>query len=123
MSSWLVPHEMHCLGVPDAGVAPLEPVGVVGRSASGKIELRGVKYDKGETAEVGSSDGMGAAGALESFRSLIVEQRVTVSSWRTLTLSSSFLIPLFLLWRLDSRDIMVSLRFLILASKMLTLVV
>ena len=32
--------------VPDAGVAPLEPVGVVGRSASGKVELRGVKYEK-----------------------------------------------------------------------------
>ena len=55
MSSWLIPHEMHCLGVPDAGVAPLVPVGVVGRSASGKIELRGVKYDEEEAAEVGSS--------------------------------------------------------------------
>ena len=105
-----------------SGVALLEPVGVVGRSASGKIELRGVKYEKEEAAEVGSSDGTGATETLGFFRSLIVEQRVTVSSWRTLTLSSNFEIPLFLLLRLDSRDIMVSLRFLLLASKMLTLV-
>ena len=90
--------------VPDAGVAPLEPVGVVGRSASGKVELRGVKYEKEEAAKVGSSDGVGAAGTLDNFRSLIVERSVTVSSWRTLTLSSSFVIPLFLLLRLDSRD-------------------
>ena len=41
---------------------------------------------------------------IESFRSLIVEQSVTVSSWRTLTLSSNFVIPLFLFLRLDSRD-------------------
>ena len=91
-------------GVPDDGVALLESVRVVGRSASGKIVLRGVKYEKEEAAKVGSSDGVGAAGTLESFRSLIVEQRVTVSSWRTLTLSSNFVIPLFLFLRLDSRD-------------------
>jgi len=92
-----------------SGVALLEPVGVVGRSASGKIELRGVKYEKEEAAEVGSSDGTGATATLEIFRSLIVEQRVTVSSWRTLTFSSSFEISLFLLLRLDSRDIIMSL--------------
>ena len=90
--------------VPDAGVALLESVRIVGRSASGKIVLRGVKYEKEEAAKVGSSDGVGAAGTLESFRSLIVERSVTVSSWRTLTLSSNFVIPLFLLLRLDSRD-------------------
>ena len=87
-----------------SGVALLGPVGVVGRSASGKIELRGVRYEKEEAAEVGSSDGTGAAGTLESFRSLVVERSVTVSSWRTLTLSSNFVIPLFLLLRLDLRD-------------------
>ena len=45
--------------VPDAGVNLLESV--VGRSASGKIVLRGVKYEKEEAAKVGSSDGVGAA--------------------------------------------------------------
>ena len=90
-----------------SGVALLEPVGVVGRSASGKIELRGVRYEKEEAAEVGSSDGTGATETLEIFRSLIVEQRVTVSSSRTLTLSCNLETSLFL--------------FLILASKMLTL--
>ena len=88
--------------VPDAGVALLESV--VGRSASGRIVLRGVKYEKEEAAKVGFSVGLGAAGTLESFRSLLVERSVSVSSWRTLTLSSSFVIPLFLLLRLDSRD-------------------
>ena len=91
-------------GIPDDSVALLESVRVVGRSASGKIVLRGVKYEKEEAAKVGSSDGVGAAGTLESFRSLVVERSVSVSSWRTLTLSSNFVIPLFLFLRLDSRD-------------------
>ena len=93
----------------DDSVALLDSVlEVVGGSASvsdnGNFVLRSVVYERGETDKVGSSDGMGAAGTLESFRSLFVEQRVTVSSWRTLALSSSFVIPLFLLLRLDLRD-------------------
>ena len=59
---------------------------VVGGSASvtgsGNFVLRSVVYEREEAAKVGSSDGMGAAGALESFRSLIVEQRVTVPPGR-----------------------------------------
>ena len=61
-------------------------------------------YEKEEADKVGSSDGVGAAGTLESFRNLIVERSVTVSSWRTLTLSSNFVIPLFLFLSLDSRN-------------------
>ena len=92
-------------GVPDDGVALLESVRVVGRSASGKIVLRGVKYEKEEADKVGSSDGAGAAGTLESFRSLVVEQSVTVSSWRTFTFSSTLDMPLFLFLRLVSREL------------------
>ena len=90
--------------IPDDSVALLESVRVVGGSASGKFVLRSVEYEKEEADKVGSSDGVGAAGTLESFRNLIVERSVTVSSWRTLTLSSSFVIPLFLFLRLDLRD-------------------
>ena len=95
--------------IPNDSVALLESVlGVVGGSASvsdgGKFVLRSVEYEKEEADKVGSSDGVGAAGTLESFRSLVVERSVTVSSWRTLTLSSNFVIPLFLFLRLDSRD-------------------
>ena len=46
-------------GFPDDSVALLESVRVVGRSANGKIVLRGVKYEKEEAAKVGSSDGLG----------------------------------------------------------------
>ena len=90
--------------IPDDSVALLESVRVVGGSASGKFVLRSVEYEKEEADKVGSSDGVGAAGTLESFRSLVMEQSVTVPSWRTFTLSPNLVMPLFLLSRLDSRD-------------------
>ena len=89
--------------IPDDSVALLESVRVVSGSAivsdDGKFVLRSVEYVKEEADKVGSSNGVGAAETLKSFRNLILERSVTVSSWRTLNLSSNFVMPLFSEWR------------------------